>query len=258
MKMKSILIKCGGSTLDELSDEFFSSLHRLIELDYKIIIVHGGGPNINQLLNQLNVPIEFVNGLRKTTEETFQVVEMVLSGQTNRRLVQRLTMNGFKAVGVNGSDAELLTAQYVDKEQLGLVGTITKVNTDLLELFLEKDMIPVITPIAIGEDGKKLNVNADYAAAAIANALQVEQCLFVTDVEGIIINGLVQETIYAGDIEKYIQKGKIYGGMIPKVNSALSALQKGIESVRIVAGNKGIYLNHKWMGTKILGKEGVM
>lgn len=256
--MKSILIKCGGSTLDELSDEFFSSLHRLIELNYKIIIVHGGGPTINQMLNQLNVPIEFVNGLRKTSEEVFHVVEMVLSGQTNRRLVQRLTMNRLKAVGVNGSDAELLTAEYVDKEHLGLVGNITKVNTELLELLTEQNIIPVITPIATGHDGKKLNVNADYAAAAIANALKVEQCVFVTDVEGIMINGMVLEAVNAGDIEQYIETGKIYGGMIPKVQSALLALQKGIESVRIVAGDKGIYLNHKWMGTRILGKEGVM
>lgn len=256
--MKSVLIKCGGSTLDELSDGFFSSLHKLIELEYKIIIVHGGGPDINKMLHKLNVKTEYVNGLRKTNEETLQVVEMVLSGQTNRKLVQNLKKNGLKAIGINGSDADLLKAEYMNKEQLGLVGNITKVNADLLEFLLDRNMIPVITPIAIGDDGAKLNVNADYAAAAIADTLKVEQFLFVTDVEGIMINGMVLDTVQAEDIEYFIEHGEIYGGMIPKVTSALSAIQKGIESVRIVAGRKGIYENDRWMGTKILGKERVV
>lgn len=256
--MKTILIKCGGSTLDELSPEFFDSLHELKKQGYKMIIVHGGGPDINKMLAQLHVQVEYVNGLRKTNEETFNVVEMVLSGHTNRKLVQSLNMNGLTAVGLNGSDADLLKAKYIDEEQLGLVGEITEVNSELLQLLLERDMLPVITPIATGLDGKKLNVNADYAAAAIANALKVEQCLFVTDVEGIMINGIVKETLQIVDIENYIEKGEIYGGMIPKVVSAISAIQRGINSVRIVAGKKGFFLDHKWMGTKILGKERVV
>lgn len=250
--MKTILIKCGGSILDELSAEFFTSLHELKKQNYQVIIVHGGGPDINQMLEQLNVKAEYVNGLRKTNEETLKVVEMVLSGQTNRKLVQKLSENGLQAVGLNGSDAGILTAEYVDKDQLGFVGDITEVNVELLKLLLQQYIIPVLTPIAACADGTKLNVNADYAAAAVAKALKVEQCLFVTDVEGIMIDGMMQASIQAVEIESYIKKGDIYGGMIPKVTSAISAIKKGIKSVRIVAGKKSFYLNNEWYGTKIL------
>jgi acetylglutamate kinase len=253
--MKTVLVKCGGSTLEELSMDFFNSLQELKTQGYKIIIVHGGGPDINNMLEQLNVEVEYVNGLRKTNKETLKVVEMVLAGQTNRKLVQKLTKNGLKAIGINGSDAGLLKAEYVDKERLGYVGEITEVNSVFLQLLLEEDIIPVITPIAICNDGTKLNVNADYAAAAVANALHVEQCLFVTDVEGIMINGALKKTIPVGEIDHYIENGDIYGGMIPKVVSAVSAIQKGIESVRIIAGKKSFYLNQEWLGTKIIGKE---
>ncbi|TKC18260.1 acetylglutamate kinase [Robertmurraya kyonggiensis] len=250
--MKAILIKCGGSILDELSAEFFTSLHELKKQNHQVIIVHGGGPDINQMLEQLNVKAEYVNGLRKTNEETLKVVEMVLSGQTNRKLVQKLSENGLQAIGLNGSDAGILTAEYVDKDQLGFVGDIIEVNVELLKLLLQQDIIPVLTPIAACADGTKLNVNADYAAAAVAKALRVEQCLFVTDVEGILINGMVQDSIHIVEIESYIKKGDIYGGMIPKVTSAISAIKKGTKSVRIVAGKKSFYLNNEWYGTKIL------
>lgn len=255
--MKTVLIKCGGSTLEELSKEFFTSLHELKNNGYRIIIVHGGGPDINNMLKTLDVQPEFVDGLRKTNEETFKVVEMVLTGQTNRKLVQKLTENGLKAIGVNGSDG-ILKGEFVNKETLGLVGDIRTVETDILHFFLQKGIIPVLTPIATAEDGTKLNVNADYAAAAVAKALKVEQCLFVTDVEGIMIDGKLKESIPVPEIKDYIAKGAIYGGMIPKVNSAISALQKGIESVRIVTGKKSFFLNNRWSGTRIDRKEGII
>lgn len=253
--MKKVLIKCGGSTLDDLSAEFFSSLLELKKQGYAIIIVHGGGPDINKMLTRLHVEPEYDNGLRKTNEQALNVVEMVLSGQTNRKLVDKLTKNGLSSIGLNGSDAGLLEGDFVDKERLGLVGEITSVNINLIDMFLEKGLIPVITPIAIRSDGIKLNVNADYAAAAVANALKVEHCLFVTDVEGIMIDGQVKESISITDINQYIENGDIYGGMIPKVNSAVAAIKKGIESVRIVAGTKQFFHHNKWHGTKIYEKE---
>lgn len=256
--MKNVLIKCGGSTLAELSDEFFTSLQELKAKGYGIIIVHGGGPDINHMLDVLQVTPEFDNGLRKTNEETLKVVEMVLSGKTNRNLVQKLATNGLEAIGLNGSDAGILVGDFVDQARLGFVGDIENVNSGLIQQIMDNGLIPVITPIASGKDGIKLNVNADYAAAAVANALHVNNCLFVTDVEGIMIDGIVQESITTDDLEQYIEKGDIYGGMIPKVKSAVSAIEKGIESVRIVSGKKSFYHDDVWCGTKIFRGESVV
>lgn len=256
--MKRVLIKCGGSILEELSSDFFFSVHELKKQGYEIVIVHGGGPDINKMLQQLNVQPEYVDGLRKTDEKTLSVVEMVLSGQTNRKLVQMLTENDLPAIGLNGSDANLLQGDFVDVERLGFVGEIKGVNAELLEMLLAQDFIPVITPIAIRKDGTKLNVNADYAATAVANALNVDHCLFVTDVEGIMINGKVQEALPLGAVNQYIAEGEIYGGMIPKVNSAIAAIKKGIDSVRIVAGKNSFFHDNEWYGTKIYEKESVV
>lgn len=256
--MKTVLIKCGGSIIDELSPEFFQSIKELKKQGYAIVIVHGGGPDINHMLEQFQVKTEFVDGLRKTTKEALNVVEMVLSGQTNRKLVQKLEENGLHSIGLNGSDSHLLEGEFVNKDKLGFVGEVKKVNTDLIEMFLERDIIPVITPIAITKDGVKLNVNADYAAASVANALKVEQCLFVTDVEGIIIDGEVKKSIPLSAIDQYIAQGEIYGGMIPKVKSAIAAIQKGMESVMIVAGKNRFFNNNEWNGTKIYKKERVL
>ena len=255
---KRVLIKCGGSVLEELSPDFFSSVHELRKQGYGIVIVHGGGPDINQMLKTLNIEPEYVDGLRKTDEKTLAVVEMVLSGQTNRKLVKMLAEHDLPAIGLNGSDAHLLQGDFVDKDRLGYVGEIKNVNKELLEDLLEKNLIPVITPIAITEDGTKLNVNADYAATAVANALQVDHCLFVTDVDGIIINGKVRNAIPLGEVNDYLETGEIYGGMIPKVTSAIKAIRKGIDSVRIVAGRKSFFHNNEWFGTKIYEKERVV
>lgn len=256
--MKKVLIKCGGSTLADLSADFFMSLQELKRQGYAIIIVHGGGPDIDEMLHTLKIAPKFEHGLRKTTAETLAIVEMVLAGKTNRTLVQKLTDYGLQALGLNGSDAGLLTGSYVNKEALGFVGDIVAVNVDFIQLFLEKGLIPVITPIALAADGSKLNVNADYAAAAIANALHVDHCLFVTDVEGIMINGKIQTALQLPEVEHYIKTGEIYGGMLPKVRSAIAALQKGISSVRIIAGKKGLFHNDEWNGTKIVKEESVI
>ncbi|MDF1507420.1 acetylglutamate kinase [Robertmurraya sp. DFI.2.37] len=253
--MRTLLIKCGGSTLGELSTDFFVSLQDLKKQNYQIVIIHGGGPDINQMLAQLHVQAEYVNGLRKTTAEILEVVELVLAGKTNRSLVQMLEGHKLSALGLNGSDVGLLKGRYINKEELGYVGEITEVNSEFIHSILTQGIIPVITPIAITNTGVKLNVNADYAAAAVAKALKVEQCLFVTDVEGIMVDGAVREMLTADEVENFIASGEIYGGMIPKVASALSVLEKGIESVRIVAGKKKIYQHDRWFGTKILGKE---
>lgn len=253
--MKKIVIKCGGSILDELTSEFFASLKNLQEHGYQFIFVHGGGPDINNMLSIYQVEPEFHNGLRKTTEKTLEVVELVLSGQTNRKLVDKLTKNGLQTIGINGSDAGCLQADFIDKQKLGFVGEITKVNKGLILTLLNEGLIPVITPIAMSESGQKLNINADYAAAAVADAVGAELCIFVTDVEGIIVNQQVQTLVEKEEVEQYIEDGTIYGGMIPKVTSAMAALDKGLSSVMIVSGKTAFFNGTEWKGTKIIGKE---
>lgn len=255
--MKTIVIKCGGSVLDELSPAFFDALHSLKNDGYMPVIVHGGGNAINAMLDLYNIDAKFHNGLRVTCEKTMEIVEMVLSGKTNRQLVKLMADSGLNAIGLNGSDGGCLVATYINKEQLGFVGTVTMVNKDLINKLLDSDLIPVITPIGTSEDGDRLNINADYAAAAVARALGAERCLFVTNVEGILVEGELIEETSASEIQEYIADGHIYGGMIPKVESAISVLNTGINQVMIVSGKNAFYQNGEWAGTAITNKERV-
>lgn len=249
--MKYIVIKCGGSVLDELTSSFFTSLFELDNLGYKLVFVHGGGPDINEMLKLFNVKPQFVNGLRKTDEQTLKIAEMILSGQTNRKLVAILQKYQFSAIGINGSDRYCLQADYINREELGLVGKISKVNKEFLELVLDSNYIPVITPIGITKNGEKLNINADYASAEVAKALYAEQCLFVTNVDGVFIEGSLASSLSKQEVHTFIANGEISGGMIPKVQSALNAVEKGVESVMIVSGKKTFFENGKWHGTRI-------
>jgi acetylglutamate kinase len=258
MEKKKIIIKCGGSVLDELSSAFFESIHSLIKHGYEPVIVHGGGPAINAMLELYQIEPKFHNGLRVTCEKTMEVVEMVLSGKTNRQLVNLLEENGLNAIGLNGSDGKCLVADYINKAELGLVGYITMVNGSVIEKLTEEGLIPVITPVAVSSEGSRLNINADYAAAAVAKALGAERCLFVTNVDGIMIDGNLVAEASVSDIKTYISEGHIYGGMIPKVESAVSVLEKGIDKVMIVSGTKTFYQGGAWSGTSIIGKAGVL
>lgn len=256
--MKVVVIKCGGSTINELTPQFFQSLQNMQQAGYTPVFVHGGGPDINKMLNTLQIRSEFYNGLRKTTKEVMEVVEMVLVGKTNRNLAEKLKRYGFDAVGVNGTDSDCLQGTFINKRQLGYVGEITAVNKQYLLSFIENGHIPVITPIAVTKSGKKLNINADYAAAAIAAALQAEQCLFVTDVEGVIVNNDVVDELSINEINNHIENGTITGGMIPKVQSAISALEHGLNSARIVSGESPIFAQNQFLGTKICKRERVL
>lgn len=257
-ELSTIVIKCGGSVLNQLSSSFFESIQEMKNRGISVVIVHGGGPDINEMLEKLNITPEFVNGLRKTTKDTLQIAEMVLSGKTNRRLVEQLNDFGLTALGLNGSDCNLIQAEYLDEERLGYVGEVQSINKNLIQLILEAGHIPVITPIAINQQNVKLNVNADYAAAAVAIGLEAEQCLFVTDVDGILVNNQVMKELNKQDVNELIVKGTIYGGMIPKVESALSAIDMGLKSVMIVNGKKGFFENGQWLGTQICRKEGIL
>lgn len=244
--------------MEELGDAFFDSLLELKKEEYQIVFVHGGGPAINSMLELFNIHHEFVNGLRKTTPEVLEVAEMVLSGQSNRKLTSMIELHGMRGFGVNGSDAGLLKAELINQDELGLVGEITAVNQSVLEMLFNEDLVPVITPIAAAEGGMKLNINADYAAAAVANAIKAEHCIFVTDVKGIFIDDNLSPQLDADEIEQHINDKKITGGMIPKVTSALNLISKGLNSVMIVSGKEKFYEEGIWNGTNISAKKEVL
>lgn len=244
--------------MEDLADDFFTSLRELMENGFYPVIVHGGGPAINSMLDLFGITAQFKDGLRVTCEKTMGIVEMVLSGQTNRQLCGMLIKNGFNALGINGSDGECLQGEYLDKNRLGYVGAITEVNTELIMMTIENGYIPVITPIAAAKDGSKLNINGDYAAASIAKALQAERCAFVTNVEGILIDGEIVSDVTEKEVESYIADGQIYGGMVPKVMSALAAMASGVENVMIISGKKTFFKNNCWHGTSIAAKERVL
>jgi acetylglutamate kinase len=257
-KTKPIMvIKLGGSILYQLSATFFTSLKE-IQKDYNCVIVHGGGPEISKLLNGLGIASTFVDGQRKTTDDVLSVVEMVLGGKVNVHLTSQLRFFGISSIGLTGYDVGLLTASPINKANLGLVGEITNVNVELIQQLLSFGYLPVIAPLAISEEGEKLNVNADLGASAIASALKAEKLLFVTDVPGILKENTLLSKVTKQEINELIEKGVIYGGMIPKVKAAISSLSSLLKEVVIVSGEKPIYQNGNINGTVITEEEDVV
>lgn len=230
------VIKVGGAELVdgpalERSVELLRSLHARSS----VALVHGGGPEIAALQQRLGLQPRYVDGLRVTDDEAMTVAEMVLSGMVNKRLVARLVAAGTPAVGLSGVDAGLFRAAPLRHGQveLGRVGQIHEVNVPFLQVLLERRMLPVISPISLGLDGRTLNVNADHAALALARAMQAEELVFVTDTPGVLHDGQVIPEIDEDMAESLIIEGVITGGMVPKVRSALEALAEGVGRVRI-------------------------
>ncbi len=253
-----MVIKCGGSIINELSESFFHSVNQLQNRGYHIVFVHGGGPDINSMMEKFEIEPIFEDGLRKTTAEVLEIVELMLAGKSNRSLVHKLEAHGIKAVGLNGSDGGILTGEFIDEHKLGAVGEIQQVNTELLGVLLEKGYCPVLTPISTTKSGSKLNVNADMAAGSVAKAMSAEMCLFVTDVKGVLKDGQIIEKLTETETLGLIMDGSIHGGMIPKVNTALSVLNKGVGEVMIISGKDDFYAAEQFIGTKFLQEEGVI
>jgi len=249
---KIIVIKCGGSMIDTLSDDFFIGIKKLQETGFHPIIVHGGGPAINELLENLQIKTEFINGLRKTTKEVMEVVEMVLSGTITNKLVRKLHKHGISSIGVTGSDGGLMYAKPKDVENLGLVGEITRVNQQFLLNLLSIGMVPVISPIAIGMDFEDYyNINADTAAGEVAVAVNAEKVIFVTDVPGVLKDNEIIEKATASEILRFIDDGIISGGMIPKVMAAIHSLKGGMKEAIIVSGHTPLIAGENIIGTTI-------
>jgi len=248
----SIVLKCGGSSVDDLSEAFFINIKTLIDSGLKPVIVHGGGPAIKVMLDKLDIEFEFVDGLRKTTEPMMDVVEMVLSGNVNPALTSRMNQTGIKAVGISGSDMNLLRATPIDYERYGQVGEISNVNSGYIQQLLNLGIVPVISPIAIGEDFKRYNVNADTAAGAVASALGSKQLIFVTDVPGILKDNELLEKVTTEEVDQLIDDGTIFGGMIPKVKAAMKGLSSNVKEVMIVNGKQSELKNETTLaGTTI-------
>jgi len=200
------------------------------------VIVHGGGPMINALLDKLEIKSEFVNGKRVTDDKTMEVVEMVLSGTVNKRIVQAINRQGGRAVGLSGKDANLITCTQTNPD-LGLVGTPSDVKPDVIRTLFENGLIPVIAPLGAGENGETFNINGDTAAGAIAAALKADRLLLLTDVSGVKNGaGEVLTELSATQIRDMTADGTIAGGMIPKTETALDALEGGVRAVVILDG----------------------
>ncbi|KAA8997958.1 acetylglutamate kinase [Paenibacillus spiritus] len=251
------IMKCGGSTLAALPDSFFADLKSLLEQGIQPVIVHGGGPAISENLGKLGIESAFVNGLRVTTEEVLDVVEMTLAGSINKAVVRRIQRAGGRALGLSGEDGGLLEAAPVENSaEVGLVGHVVKVKTDILEGILKMGYIPVVAPIGIDGSGQRYNVNADTAAGAVASHMEAPTLIVVTDVPGIMAadpkgKKAVLPSVTTGQIEALIGSGEIYGGMIPKVRAAIDCIQGSVSEVIIVDGKEPQILSRVLSGEAV-------
>jgi len=250
---RTVVIKYGGNAMIncELKQAVLTDIVLMKYVGMHPVIVHGGGPGITGMLERVGKKSEFVGGLRVTDEETMDIVEMVLVGKINKEIVGMLNNIGGKAVGLSGKDADLLVARKkygrVPAENgedevvdIGQVGAIDKVNPEIISTVIREGYIPVVAPVAAGEGGKSYNVNADSAAGALAEALQADKLIILTDVEGILADKDDTEslisTIKVGEVPDLIRKGIIQGGMIPKVECCVSAVNSGVKTTHILDG----------------------
>lgn len=250
---KKILIKYGGHAM--IDDEAMSSTARdTVLLKYvgmMPIIVHGGGPEISRSMDKLGKEPEFIQGLRVTDEETMEIIEMVLVGKISTEIVSQLFKHGGNAISLSGKDSSLIFAhkkgaskiEGIDEEvDLGLVGEIDCVNTDLVDMFVENNYIPVISPVGIADDGTSLNLNADTAAGEVASAVNAEKLIILTDVPGVLRDpkdpsSLIPE-IRISEVPGLIEEGIISGGMIPKIETCVEAIENGVKSCHIIDGRR--------------------
>jgi acetylglutamate kinase len=233
MTFNPIVVKVGGHDLS--APGFMQALADAIRersLDQPCIVVHGGGDAIDRLLGQLAITPQFVKGLRVTDQAMVEVVEMVLSGQVNPQIVTALLAAGVDALGMSGVDRGLLKVEPWSAD-LGLVGRVVSVRAEVLTKLCEAGVVPVISPVSIGPGWGRYNVNADHAAGAIAAAMRSDYAAFVTNVPGVLIEGVVAPSLTSAEVTRLIDQGVIHGGMIPKVGAALEALDSGVRAVLI-------------------------
>jgi len=266
---KTIVIKFGGNAMidEQLKSSFAMDVVLLKLVGMNPVVVHGGGPQINEHLEKIGKKGEFINGVRVTDEETMDVVEMILGGQINKEIVHQINIHGGKAVGLTGQDGNFIHASKLDKDKdgkkidLGYVGKIGSIDPSLIDFLDTGDFIPVIAPIGIGTDGKTYNINADVVAGKLAEVLMAEKLILMTNTKGVLDN---QNNLITGikpnDIETLIKDGTLSGGMLPKIESAMDAAKGGVNSVHIIDGRVEHallleILTNQGVGTLIKGKN---
>jgi acetylglutamate kinase len=246
---KIIVIKYGGSAMQDknLEKEILKDIILLKYVGMKPVIVHGGGSEISEEMKKRNKTPQFINGLRVTDEETMEIIEMVLTGKINTRLVAEINLpisegpgNGVKGIGLSGEDAQLLTVKKHQISELGLVGEVENINPEILMILLEKNYIPVIATVGVDKEGVRYNINADTVAAQIAISLQAEKLIFLTDVDGIFKDSSNPSTIISSlninKTKELIESGCVQKGMIPKVEAAIQALKGGVKKIHLLNG----------------------
>lgn len=238
---KTVVIKYGGNAMinEELKDAVMGDVALLTQIGIKVVLVHGGGPEITEMLGKIGKESKFVNGLRVTDKETADVVQMVLAGKVNKNLVSLLQSKGCKAVGICGADGHLIKS-VMKNEQLGYVGEITEVNTEVIDDLLSMGYVPVVSTTGVDNDGNVYNINADTAAAKIAGSLCAESMVSMTDIDGILRDKDDPSTlipkVYVSEISELVNEGIIKGGMIPKVDCCREAIRRGVKKVFIIDG----------------------
>lgn len=238
---KVIVVKYGGNAMinEELKNSVMRDIVLLNLVGVKVVLVHGGGPEISEMLKKVGKESVFVDGLRYTDEETVEIVRMVLAGKINKSLVNLLESIGGKAIGLCGIDGHMLKCEKAD-EKLGYVGKITELNTKIITDNLSAGYIPIISTVGYDDEGNIYNINADTAAAAIAGALKAESLVLMTDTKGVLRDKDDESTlidkIYVSDIPSFIKQGIISGGMIPKIECCKEAIRRGVHKVFIIDG----------------------
>ena len=251
---QTIVIKYGGSAMVDKTarKQFIKDVVLMKYIGINPVIVHGGGPEINEMLQKIGKESKFIAGNRVTDEETVEIVEMVLSGKVNKGIVADINKYGGKAIGISGKDDNMILVRqkYIEEKSenngetkkidIGFVGEIENINTEIIKVLEKSDYIPVISSIGTDKNGQTYNINADYVAGEIAGKLNADRMIFLTDVDGILLDYHDKQTLIdeidVYHVNKLIEKGVISGGMLPKVNTCLKAIEKGVENVVILNG----------------------
>jgi len=266
----TIVVKYGGHAMvdEQLKADFARDITLMKFTGLNPVVVHGGGPQINKVLDQMGMQHQFIKGMRLTDEATMDVVEMVLGGKVNKDIVAQINKQGGKAVGLSGKDGELIRAKklhivYQEDENKppeiidpGLVGQVTQINPNIINTLSRQGFIPIIAPVGTGDSGETYNINADLVASSMAVALSAKRLILLTDVDGVLsLSGELISSIDMKKIDQMIKEKTISGGMIPKIECALEALKNGVEKVHIINGSKRHALLLELFTDKGIGTE---